>query len=126
MKITITLHCPNCQSIKVKKNGKKISKKQNYLCKACGCQLIGDHSLHYKEYHSGLTGKILLMPVRSIDIRDVAEIENISIKKEMSVLVRFRHMIQPKQPYYDNLEVDEFWTYAGKKSNKVCLIYACD
>ncbi|KAA6336620.1 hypothetical protein EZS27_015250, partial [termite gut metagenome] len=35
MKITLTLHCPNCQSTKIKKNGKKSSGKQNYLCKNC-------------------------------------------------------------------------------------------
>jgi IS1 family transposase len=34
-------------------------------------------------------------------------------------------MIWPKQPYYDCLKVDEFWTYVGKKSRKVWLIYAC-
>ncbi|MDR2773412.1 MAG: IS1 family transposase, partial [Tannerella sp.] len=33
MKITIILHCPDCQGTKIKKNGRKISEKQNYLCK---------------------------------------------------------------------------------------------
>ncbi|MDR1055758.1 MAG: hypothetical protein LBL90_08055 [Prevotellaceae bacterium] len=33
-------------------------------------------------------------------------------------------MLQPRQPYYDCLEVDEFWTYEGKKSTRVWLIYA--
>jgi hypothetical protein len=65
------------------------------------------------------------MPVRGIGIRAIAEIENISIRKVLSVLVRSRHMIRPKQPYYDCLEVDEFWTYVGKKSRKIWLIYAC-
>jgi hypothetical protein len=60
-----------------------------------------------------------LLEAMHLCIRDVAEIENISIKKVLSVLVRSRHMIQPGQPYYDCLEVDEFWTYAGKKSNRV-------
>jgi transposase-like protein len=87
MQIKITLHCPDCQSTKVKKNGKKISKKQNYLCKACGRQFIGDHALRYKGCHSSLTQKLLLMPVRGIGIRDIAEIEKISIKKVLSVLV---------------------------------------
>jgi transposase-like protein len=75
MKITITLHCPDCQSTKVKKNGKKISKKQNYLCKNCGRQFIGDHALRYKGCHSCLIQKILTMPVRGIGIRDIAEIK---------------------------------------------------
>jgi hypothetical protein len=59
------------------------------------------------------------MLVRGTGIRDIAEIERISIKKVLSVLVHSRHLIRPKQAYYDYLKVDEFWTYVGKKSNKV-------
>jgi IS1 family transposase/transposase-like protein len=124
MKITITLHCPNCQSAKVKKNGKKSFKKQNYLCKTCGRQFIGDHALTYKGCHSSLTQKILLMLVRGIGIRDISVIEQISIKKVLSVLVNSNKIITPKQQHYDSLEVDEFWTYVGNKKNKVWLIYA--
>ena len=38
MQIKITLHCPDCQSANIKKNGKKMSKKQNYFCRR---QFIG-------------------------------------------------------------------------------------
>jgi IS1 family transposase/transposase-like protein len=124
MKIKITLHCPDCQGTKIKKNGKKSSKKQNYLCKNCKRQFIGDHALRYKGCHSQLKNKILLMLVRGIGIRDISEIENISINKVLSVLVYSNHKIQPKQSHYEQLEVDEFWTYVGNKKNKVWLIYA--
>jgi transposase-like protein len=33
-----------------KKNGKKTSHKQNYLCKNCGRQFIGDHALSGKQW----------------------------------------------------------------------------
>ena len=124
MIIKIKLHCPDCQRTKIKKNGKKISGKQNYLCKDCGRQFIGDHALSYKGCHSSLTHRILLMLVRGIGIRDIAEIEQVSIKKVLSVLVNSNHIIRPKQQHYDRLEVDEFWTYVGNKQNKVWLIYA--
>jgi hypothetical protein len=64
------------------------------------------------------------MLVHGTEIRDMAEIEKISIKKVLSVPVHSRHLIQPKQQYYGCLEMDEFWIYAGKKSNRVWLIYA--
>ena len=64
------------------------------------------------------------MLVRGVGIRDVAEIENISTNKVLSVLVKSNHKIKPKQSHYDKLEVDEFWTYAGNKKNKLWLIYA--
>jgi IS1 family transposase len=64
------------------------------------------------------------MLVRGIGIRDISEIEKISIKKVLSVLVNSNRAIIPKSLYYDQLEVDEFWTYVGNKKNKVWLIYA--
>jgi IS1 family transposase/transposase-like protein len=124
MQIQITLYCPDCQSTKIKLNGKKNNKKQNYLCKNCGRQFIGNHALSYKGCHSDLTYKILLMLVRGNGIRDIAVIENISIKKVLSVLVNSQHIIKPKQNHYDSLEIDEFWTYVGDKKNKLWLIYA--
>jgi IS1 family transposase/transposase-like protein len=124
MQIAITLYCPDCQSAKIKKNGKKSSKQQNYYCKDYGRQFIGDHALKYKGCHSKLNQRILKMLVRGVGIRDVAEIEDISISKVLSVLVKSNYKIKPKQVHYDKLEVDEFWTYVGNKQNKVWLIYA--
>jgi hypothetical protein len=51
------------------------------------------------------------MPVRGVGIRDISEIEQVSIHKVLSVWVRSSHKIKPKQSLYDKLEVDEFWTY---------------
>jgi IS1 family transposase len=64
------------------------------------------------------------MPFRGIGIRDIAEIEKVSIKKVLSTPVRLRHLIRSRQCCYDTLEADEFWTCAGKKDNKVWLICA--
>lgn len=134
MHIQITLYCPNCQSSKVKKNGKKSDKKQNYMCKTCHRQFIGDHALSYKGCHSGIIKRILLMSVRGIGIRDVSVIEGISIKKALSVLVKSSYVLHPKHSHYESLEVDEprsarrsqFWTYVKEKADKVWLIYAYD
>jgi len=64
------------------------------------------------------------MLVRGLGIRDIAEIEQISIKKVLSCLINSENLFKPKQKHYDALEVDEFWTYVGKKKNKIWLIYA--
>ena len=124
MEITITLHCLNCQSTKIKKNGQKSYGKQNYQCKSCSRQFIGDHALTYKGCLSSITQCILLMLVRGIGIRDISSIQGISINKVLSVLIKSTHTIKPQQSHYDYLEVDEFWTYVGNKGNKVWLIYA--
>ena len=79
VKITITFHCPNCQSTKVKKNGQKSYGKQNYQCKFCGRQFIGNYALTDKGSLSSITQCIiLLMLVRVIGIRDIALIKGIS------------------------------------------------
>jgi IS1 family transposase/transposase-like protein len=109
---------------KNKKNGKKIDGKQNYYCNNCGRQFIGNHALSYKGCHSELKDKILLMFARGVGVRDIAEIEKISINKVLSTLTNSNYKINPKQSHYDELEVDEFWTYVGSKKNKVWLIYA--
>jgi len=124
MKIEITLKCPRCSGLHIVKNGIKKSEVQNYLCKTCNRQFIGDHALTYKGCHSGLYKKIELMLVRNIGIRDIAEIENVSTCTVLSVLTKSDKIITPKQKHYDVLEVDEFWTYVGNKNTKVWLIYA--
>jgi len=126
MKIIIELSCPHCQSAKISKNGKKSSGKQNYFCKSCGHQFIGDHALTYKGCHSQVYKRIQKMLVRGVGIRDAAAIENVSTNKVLSVLAESNHVIVPKQKYYSMLEVDELWTYVRDKSNKVWLIYAYD
>jgi transposase-like protein len=98
MKIEIELFCPHCQSTKVKRNGKKPSRKQNYLCKSCHRQFIGDHALTYQGCHSNLYKRIEKMPVRGVGIRDISEIEGISADKVLSVLLTST-MRHPKRFY---------------------------
>jgi hypothetical protein len=66
------------------------------------------------------------MLVRGVGIRDISEIEKVSINKVFSVPVRSNHKIKPKpkHSHYDKLEVADLWTYVGNKKNKFWLIYA--
>lgn len=107
MQITITLHCPNCQGTRIVKNGFKSYGKQNYLCKDCHRQFVGDHNLTYKGCRSDIYSKILLLLVRGVGIRDATVIGQISIKKILSVLINFCREIKPKQLFYNSLQVDE-------------------
>ena len=64
------------------------------------------------------------MFVRGLGVRDIVVLEEISLKKALSILVNYCIILICKQEYYDCLEIDEFWTFVGKKSNKIWLIYA--
>ncbi|QDJ91310.1 IS1 family transposase [Acinetobacter haemolyticus] len=59
MRITLEIKCPTCLSDSIKKNGIKVDGKQNYQCKDCKRQFIGDHALSYLGCNSGITRKIL-------------------------------------------------------------------
>ena len=61
------------------------------------------------------------MFVRGVGVRDRAEIEKISIVKVLSVLTKSHKILMPKQKYYDEIEIDELWTYVGNKKMKYWL-----
>jgi IS1 family transposase/transposase-like protein len=124
MQITIELSCPHCHSPNIVRNGKKSNGKQNYLCKNCSRQFISDHEKTYQGCLSGIAAAVKIMLVRGMGIRDIRAVLKISIEKVLKILKSTRYKIQPKQKHYDCLEIDEFWTYVGKKQNKIWLIYA--
>ena len=126
MKTQIDISCPNCHSPSFSIYGIKSYGKQNYQCKACKRQFIGDHALTYNGCHSRIEDKIRLMTVRGCGIRDISIIASVSIGKVLSTIGSSIYKTAPKQRYYERLEVDEFWTYVYRKKRKVWLIYAYD
>ena len=124
MLITIELNCPHCNSPTIVRNGKKSNRTQNYLCKACGKQFISDPERTYNGTLSNIVNLIKIMLVRGIGIRDISVILKISVKKVLKTLTSTKYQIQPAWKHYDCLEIDEFWTYVGRKTNKIWLIYA--
>ena len=98
MRITLEIKCPTCLSDSIKKNGIKVDGKQNYQCKDCKRQFIGDHALSYLGCNSGITRKILQLMVRGSGIRDIAESNvNRTIKKVEDALMKSRRFTLPKR-----------------------------
>jgi len=126
MKATITIKCPRCGSANIVRNGKKVYKPQNYLCKKCGRQFIAEHDRKYKGTSVGVDETIIRALVRGCGIRDISVILLVSIGKVLSVLVNSHYDIKPKKTHYARLEVDELWTFVGSKTHKQWLIYAYD
>jgi IS1 family transposase/transposase-like protein len=120
---TIT-KCPKCHDTRIVKNGRKGNGKQQYLCRNCGRQFISDNEKTYKGTLSIITTLILRMLVRGSGIRDISFVLQVSITKVLKTLRTSKYEIKAKKTHYDTLEVDEFWTYVGKKKNRLWLIYA--
>lgn len=54
------MHCPNCSSPKIKKNGSTYYGRQNHKCKSCGRQFVFPNNHNISEYVKGLIRKALL------------------------------------------------------------------
>jgi IS1 family transposase len=66
------------------------------------------------------------MLVRGVGIRDISAILKISVGKVLKTLKSSKYQITPAKKHYKCLEIDEFWTYVGCKTNKIWLLYAYD
>jgi transposase-like protein len=119
MTITIDSTCPPCHSLTISRNGKKNKGKQNYLCKDCGRPFIGDQQMTYRGCFSWMVSVVNSMLVRGMGISIVLKIR---ITKVLKTFISTKHEIQPKFSPHDCFEIDEFWTYEGKKKNNVRLI----
>ncbi len=100
MQITLEIKCPTCLSDSIKKNGIKLYGKQNYQCKICKRQFIGDHALSYQGCHSGIKSKILHLMVRGSGVRDIAKVERVSIGKVLRTLSQSNYQLQARQTHY--------------------------
>ena len=131
MKSIQQLLCPDCQSDKIIKNGRKSYGvgKQNYLCKTCGRQFINPHLLQHNGRKTECKDRIIRHLCNGSGIRLTALIERINPRTVLSVLHNFELVAhKPKQKHYLFLEVaecrpDELWTYVSSKKRRVWIIY---
>ena len=112
--------CPHCSSTNIKLNGKKLNGKQNYYCKNCR-----KHFLSASDYQQPTRKKdVLFCIARSLvngaSIRGIRAIFGVSYYTIYKILKSFKYSHKSKQPYYDTLEIDEFWTFIGCKKRKPC------
>jgi IS1 family transposase len=103
----------------MKKNGR-----QNYLCKECSRQFQSEYD--YAACKPENRKLALRCLCRGSGIRDCSVISRLScgavlrlLKKEAAAIE-----LQPKQRVYQQVQIDEQWSYVGKKKKKVWMLYA--
>jgi insertion element IS1 protein InsB len=119
------MNTPHCSSDEVSKNGEKPNGRQNFLCKHCGKQFQQDYQ--YKGSDPATKSLIQIMLLRNCGVRDIETILGVSRYSVLSCLRRSALLFKnrPQHSYYPSLQIDEFWTYVGKrKEGKVWLLYA--
>ena len=110
--------CLHCHSPNLVKNGKTANKKQKYKCKDCDKQFITDYS--YQACRPEIRRLILPMTLNSSGIRDISRVLQISTNTVTKVLrLKAEQIREPVVPTHANcVELDEFWSFVGKKKNQ--------
>src|ERR671919_690430 len=128
--------CPTCGSSNYKKNGHIHNGKQNHQCKDCGRQFVQclDHYLISEEKRD-LIERLLL---ERISLRGICRAVGIGLKWLLSFIVNCFEALPDHlnaRPIASTLdvtihrleaEVDEMWSFVGKKANKQWIWIAMD
>ena len=120
----MTILCPACSALTIKKNGPIHNGKQNHQCLACGRQFILNPEK--KRVLEEERGKIRQALLERVSLEGICRIFNVS----MPWLLRFMDEIIHELPENLNatvleeeelelatVELDEQWSFVGKKKN---------
>ncbi len=124
------MNCPSCQSENIKKNGHIHNGQQNYRCKECGRQFVGNPKKKIiSDWQKDLIKKLFM---ERIPLRGICRVMGISL----SWLILFFRQVTDEIP--DDLavvkpeksklsvETDEMWSFVGKKKNRQWIWLAID
>jgi len=116
--------CPYCQSVKVVKNGIKKSGMQNLWCRQCNKQFQSEYL--YWACDPDRRALLMKMLLRGSGIRDCAAVAGVSQEAVLRLIVRnaLKLEIKPCYSHYIKVQIDELWSYLGKKQKKVWMLYA--
>lgn len=124
VKLVKAVTCPHCQEIKVARNGIKKNGRQNYLCRGCRKQFQAEYI--YKGSVPENKTLVLKMLCRGSGVRDCTAVTGVS---KRTVLVWIKAWaasltLKPRKHAYSRVQMDEHWSYVGKKEKKVWMLYA--
>jgi len=100
------MHCPNCLSPKIKKNGSTYYGRQNHKCKVCGRQFVFPNYHNISESGKELIRKALL---ERVSLRVITRIFKVSL----TWLLEFMLTVYEEVP--DDLGIDK----------KICWMMTC-
>jgi IS1 family transposase len=116
--------CPRCASLHIKKNGISANGKQRYCCHDCHRQFITRYS--YQGCIPFVRSLIVPMTLNGSGIRDISRVLRVSINTVLKV-IREKAAVTPEPALPKRLsdaEVDEMWSFIGKKRRQCWLWYA--
>jgi insertion element IS1 protein InsB len=118
------VNCPICNSTAVK-NGFQ-SNQQRYYCNYCNKKFQANYI--YNAYSKNTNQSIITLTKEGCGIRSISRILKISTQTVLSRLISISKTLQSKDTFDRgcSYEMDEMWTFVGKKTNVVWITYAIE
>lgn len=124
------MNCPNCNSRNIKKNGHIHNGKQNHRCRDCGRQFVNDNQKKtITDFEKNIIKKLL---TERISLRGICRAMNVSLTWLLHFFIVATNdipndlsIVKPDKSKL-TIEVDEMWSYVGKKKNKKWIWLAID
>lgn len=120
----MTLICPACNSTTIKKNGHIHNGKQNHQCLSCSRQFVLNPEK--KSIPEEEKAKIRQALLERVSLEGICRIFNISMPWLLKFMDEIIHalpehlnanVIQNEELEIASLELDEQWSYVGRKKN---------
>jgi len=124
------MNCPSCLSDSIKKNGHIYNGKQNYRCKVCGRQFVEDRAL--PEIDERTKEIVVNLLLERLSLRGICRSLGVSLTwllwffQKIAAEIPEDMAIVKKQKSRITIEIDEMWSFVGKKENKVWVWLAID
>ncbi|WP_156800369.1 IS1 family transposase [Thalassoporum mexicanum] len=127
---TSKLTCPRCNSLKIVKNGKIHNGKQNFKCKQCNRQFVANSK---KKYIANETkAQIDKLLLERVSLAGIARVVGVS-PRWLQQYVNHKYaqvpqqvQVQAKKRGHLTIQMDELWSFVGKKRVKVWVWLAID
>ncbi len=124
------MDCPKCGSEQIVKNGSIHNKKQKFLCKTCGRQFVEKPSVpRIDDETKALIERLLL---ERVSLYGICRVVGVSVKWLMKFIkhkyanIGRKVKVLPKNKGRLTVQMDELWSFVGKKGNKLWVCIALD
>ncbi len=125
---TVTITCPACNALMIKKNGHIHNGKQNHQCLACGRQFVLNPEK--KRIPEEERAKIRQALLERVSLEGICRIFNVSMPWLLKFMDEIIHelpenlnanVLEDEELEMVALELDEQWSFVGKKKNPLWL-----
>lgn len=121
---TKEITCPSCSARSIIKHGTTRGGKQRYRCKRCSRQFVITYT--YRGHDPGVRQLVLPLSLNGCGIRDISRVLQISTNTVLKLLrAQAAKVKRGRLPeHITELEIDEMWSFVGRKEHQAWLWYA--